>query len=622
MPIVETVTTAAIQGFSGLLTKLATDHAARLASPEKAERIKTDLTSHMESTFKRCRYIKTLLNPNEPAEFLDIYATQRFRRNSIEYDQYGLVEFIRHKQNNVVVTGTGGSVKSMFMRYLWLSLFVNHGGRIPLFIELRAMNALSQVSLTDFLYYVLSVGRASISRKDFAKNLKRGDFMVLLDGFDELSSDLRERIQTEIIDFSIAYPKVGITVSGRPDERFSSWNSFTVVTVAPLHKSDVLELIKRAPFDEVSKNKFHTKVKSTAFYAKQKGFLENPLLASMMLLTFSYNYDIPDKMHLFYHQAFDALYQRHDSHKPGGYKRNFCCDLAEDGFKRLLSYFCLITYFEQIFEFDKDALISNIRKAISIEKVDIKAEDFASDLCDCVCLVVKDGLTYTFAHRSFQEYFAAYYLAFVTTKNIPNIIAKLSARHNDQAIPLLTDMNAEVFRENYVIPLATKYTGELQERERNKSISRFLRDLGLEFRIRWFNHGRDAEPLIMLSGETEFSSFVRLLFRLAPATLERRRRGESDPDFPVATALLQASGLDRGAEFCIRGGDTFWFGGRLIGAREFQRVDNSEVEEVFLQSGMHKYISEMLRSANTYIRAARKQSDATTDAMAELFGSG
>ena len=64
-------------------------------------------------------------------------------------------------------------------------------------------------------------------------------------------------------------------------------------------------------------------------------------------------------MHLFYQQAFDALYQRHDSYKPGGYKREFRAKLSEDVFKAVVSYFCLLTYYQEKFSFSPGSGHSN-----------------------------------------------------------------------------------------------------------------------------------------------------------------------------------------------------------------------------------------------------------------------
>ncbi len=334
------------------MTKLATDHVARVATKERPEKVKNDIAPHVEASFRRCLTIKTLLNPHHASNFLSIYATQRFTRNGRGYDQYGLVEQILGTLNHVIITGTGGSGKSMFMRYLWLSAFERGDGRIPLFVDLKNINALSKPHFETYLLHTLTQGRSSITAKEFRRRLESGSFFLILDGFDEVSHDVKDVVQASIMATAEHYPRLKIVLSSRPDDRFASWPSFDVVKVSPMQKGDVIELIDKAEFDHATKSRFVKKVKEDPFYSRYESFLSNPLLASMMLVTFSRNNDVPNRTHLFYEEAFNALYQRHDSHKPGTYKREFKSGCPEDHFKRVFSYFCLISYYKEKTEFD------------------------------------------------------------------------------------------------------------------------------------------------------------------------------------------------------------------------------------------------------------------------------
>lgn len=280
----ETLASAGMKAFGTFLSKLAADHAARMLAPDREEHIRTNIAPHMEATFKRCLAIKTLLNPHQPANFLSIYATQRFKLGGQELDHYALIERMRRMANNFIVTGTGGSGKSMFMRYLWLSLFENSEGRIPIFIELRALNALSSVNIESYLHHTLSEGKSRITARDFRKKLEAGDIFVIFDGFDEVSHELRDGIQGAIMDLAKNYPHLKIVVSSRNDDRFASWTTFHVAEVAPMHMEDVVELVTKAEFDASAKSKFTRMVKAH-LYQKHRSFMSNPLLASMMLLT-------------------------------------------------------------------------------------------------------------------------------------------------------------------------------------------------------------------------------------------------------------------------------------------------------------------------------------------------
>jgi hypothetical protein len=77
-----------------------------------------------------------------------------------------------------------------------------------------------------------------------------------------------------------------IIVSGRPDDRFASWQEFSVFRVEPLDKQQVIQLVDKIDFDLNVKKKFIEAIEKN-LYLKRKDFLSSPLLASMMLLTFS-----------------------------------------------------------------------------------------------------------------------------------------------------------------------------------------------------------------------------------------------------------------------------------------------------------------------------------------------
>lgn len=153
------------KGLPSLLSTLVSNHLKRPSNNGKEHReenIRTFISPHIEATFKKCINIKTLLNPNEPVDFLSIYSAQKFDLSDNLIDQYGFVEAIKQSSNNYILTGTGGSGKSIFTKYLWLSLFNDSNGKIPLFIELRNLNV-SSPDLVSFLRNTVTQGKATIS---------------------------------------------------------------------------------------------------------------------------------------------------------------------------------------------------------------------------------------------------------------------------------------------------------------------------------------------------------------------------------------------------------------------------------------------------------------------------
>lgn len=449
MPVAEAITGKAI--FYDVIKKLSVN--VVLGIGKEAIRalgnIERDYGAHLKQSFDKCTKIRTILNRDEPADLLSLYINLKFSLSSSEIDDYSFIEKlprIRH----AVISGTGGGGKTMFMKYLWLSLFEQSTLRIPLFIELRRFNDLTTEEFGTFLFKSAVAHDSKIQKSDFEAALAEGAFTILLDGFDEINEERRGAVEAEILRISKSYPDTQIVVSGRPDERFEGWQSFSVFKVMPLSKPQVIELITRLKYDEKIKLKFIQRIKKD-LYDKHSSFLSSPLLATMMLLTFDQFADIPEKIYLFYDQAFGTLYAKHDATKEA-YKRKSYTGLSIDLFKKLLAYFCLISYYEEKYEFTDSEVLVYLKKAIKMLGQPVDAEKFLHDLQESVCLLQRDGLNLNFTHRSFQEFFSAYCLAYLVSGRMREICPNLLNRGQDNVLPMCFDMNQELFEAEFIKP--------------------------------------------------------------------------------------------------------------------------------------------------------------------------
>jgi hypothetical protein len=96
--------------------------------------------------------------------------------------------------------------------------------------------------------------------------------------------------------------------------------------------------------------------------------------------------------------------------------------LGCDDFKLVFSHFCFKSYFIDEHEFTEAKVQKYITEAKEkANRNNFRIEDFQDDLIYSVCMLVREGLNYRFSHRSFQEYFAAWY----TCKLTDNIQEKL-----------------------------------------------------------------------------------------------------------------------------------------------------------------------------------------------------
>jgi hypothetical protein len=400
--------------------------------------------------FSRVSSVKTILNPEEPCKLLDIYTQTRLKCGDKDFTDIDVIEAIDDRRH-LVITGTGGLGKSMFMKYLAYTSYINSRGTLPLFVELRNINRIQSKAIVPFIYYANNRQGSKLTLDDFERALEGGLFTLILDGFDEIDPNDRAFLEGEILNCALRYPKTKIIVSSRPDDRFRSWETFHVFRVQGMSKDQVLDLISKVPFDKDVKKKFSEETNKTLFQT-HGSFFEIPLLVSMMLLTYRNFASVPSKLHLFYEQAFQTLFLRHDAQKMQFSRRRYT-SLDIDEFRRCFSAFCRLTYMKGIYSFDSDEEIEGFLKtAIELAGVRENPKNLIKDASECVCLIQKDGTTWTFAHRSFQEYFCAIYVGKYSGHRFPDTMDKLSQRDADSVVHMIVDMYPDLSERDWIHP--------------------------------------------------------------------------------------------------------------------------------------------------------------------------
>jgi hypothetical protein len=141
------------------------------------------LKEHCERTYQRCIKIKTLLSRDEPVDMLQQYVNIKFRvkRRGKEktIDDYDAITEIGQKGRATSV-GTAGSGKTIFMRYLWISLFTGSDPHIPIFVELRRLNSMSTLDLESFIFHSIIPTHEKIDITSFQSWIANGRFAFMM----------------------------------------------------------------------------------------------------------------------------------------------------------------------------------------------------------------------------------------------------------------------------------------------------------------------------------------------------------------------------------------------------------------------------------------------------------
>ena len=419
-------------------------------------RYKTAYEKYLINTKQKVSKIKTIIYRRAPKDLYSFYECIGVRYNGNTINTENINDILK-VGNKIIVTGTGGVGKSILFKHLFLNT-IAETEYIPVLIELRSFNIydVKDISIYTAIYKCLVDNGFELSEEYFEYSLREGAYIIFFDGYDEVNRDKTEKITSEIKALSEKYGENKFFISSRPSEEFIGWNDFCEVETLKLNKQQALNLVKKLEFDEVVKDTFYKELDRT-LYDKYESFASNPLLLNIMLLTFQKHASIPERLNDFYDEAFVTLFNVHDATKDS-YVRDIRSGLGCEDFKLVFSYICFKSYFNGEFQFSESRIRFYIQQAKEkFDRFNFTVENFQEDLTQSVCMLVKEGGTYRFSHRSFQEYFAAWYTCKlvddVQAKLLLNWIQESDSVFSDSYFTMLFDLQSEKVNKIILCPI-------------------------------------------------------------------------------------------------------------------------------------------------------------------------
>ncbi len=409
---------------------------------------------YLENTQNKYSKTKTLIYKKIPKDLYTFYECIGVEYNGEVIDTASVKNIIK-VNNKVIITGTGGIGKTTLLKHLFLNS-IKDTNYIPVLLELRSLNTSGDnISLFDAVFKNLVDNGFKMEEKYFEYSMQEGGYIILFDGFDEVNKEKEQIVTKEIINLAGKYPDNKYIISSRPTDSFVGWNDFVEMQSMNLTKEQALDLISKIEFENSVKQRFYKELDEN-LYEKYESFASNPLLLTMMLLTFDSRAAIPDKLNDFYEQAFATLFNMHDATKDA-YVRDIRCKLGYENFKMVFAYFCFKSYFEGDFEFTDVSLRKYLEQCKQkFCDIDFEIDDFQTDLIKSVCMLIKEGIFYRFSHRSFQEYFAAWYTCKLTDEVqyelLTGWIKESSGLKTEQYFQMLFDLQGEKFNKIILLP--------------------------------------------------------------------------------------------------------------------------------------------------------------------------
>ena len=435
---------------------------------------------------------KTLLNPEKPTPFYDLYVCNDLKYHriritgvkDIEPDvilSEGTIQKLEAMSKYIIIQGTGGIGKSMYLTHLFLSCADDYEktGRLPVLISLKDYKE-NTPGAVDLIWRSVKEYDADIAQSQIIKALEEKRLILLMDGLDEIQSSLREDFNSDLDGLIKSYPGNTIIVTSRPIYDFVSFSKFLLFDIQPLTKDQAVSLVRKLDFwNDTAKQDFIAALNNGLYYSHEQ-FASNPLLLTIMLMTYSSIGDVPGKMHVFYSKAYETMARLHDATK-GSFRRPLHTKLSPEDFAKYFSEFCARTYIEEKLEFTDRSFskyMDKVLKGSAAKEKGVTSKDFLDDLKDNLCIMYKEGEKYYFIHRSFQEYFAAVYFAYDYDDNLGQVGKFFDESghrsRSDRTFDMLYDMIPEKVERFIFLPFLTELFEKCKEQGEDKEYWSYL----------------------------------------------------------------------------------------------------------------------------------------------------
>ena len=402
--------------------------------------------------------VTPLIYRGVPHPFYDIYVPGAVTWNGKQADSLDIRSLLKISRN-VIFTGTGGRGKSMLMRHLLLDAVAHYDETrlVPVFISVKDFDG----RIPDILQCAHAFTRnlwPELSMDELRTIFIDGKAILLFDGLDEIRPDLLSMFTASLNAFLDRYTDNAVILSSRPYGNFASFSRFTPVTLEPFSIDQAVCLIAKLdyPTGQPEVNQEFQSMLRSGLYETHEGLADNPLLLSIMLMTYATYHEVPSEAYRLFEMAFYVLAKLHDDSKDN-FTRSFSTGWSVDTIADRFSYFCAITYRDGVTTFARDAMaryFSRLTRHYGADGVDVS--QFITDLCANICLMTEDRGSYAFIHRSFQEYFCARFFYMQDAKQLEKVIPLFDrmdeTRRDDRTLLMLHDMAPDAVRDHIFLP--------------------------------------------------------------------------------------------------------------------------------------------------------------------------
>jgi len=432
-------------------------------SDETKNLLQLGLHDYLQSQTTKYFFTTTFLHRTE-VRFEDIYfpLTASYKQLTTNFEN---LQEVFENYNNITLVGSAGSGKTTLIKYVFLNS-LRSDFKIPILVELRKLNQF-EGGFQKLIEEKILNSKIKPSNGILERSLESGKFLFLLDGYDEIFSSEKQKINRQIEDFMDLYPTNNFLMTTRPGSGIEGFTRFKDFKVNQLDNKQVTGFINKIVESDERKERILNLLSNPGNDAYMQ-YLRNPLLLSMFILAFESHPEIPTKKSSFYRNVFDTLYSKHDGITKNSFPREKLTKFDRDKFEKILNVFCYLTIINGNYSFTHELLTDVLQKVISSTSYECKVEDLIYDLQTTISILILDGFEYSFPHRSMQEYFAAQFLSNLPSESkeraYDNLRLSFEKSSNDYSFNLWSislELDEIPFKKHFLIPELKKIQQKL-----------------------------------------------------------------------------------------------------------------------------------------------------------------
>lgn len=334
-----------------------------------------------------------------------------------------------HSNNSypiIAVLGEPGSGKTTFLKRIGMEILKEPEKGlnkiqviIPVFLELKSLNHIDhkKIGMLDMIASELNRLKIPFER-DFSEDfLESGNFLILLDGLDEVLKSKRGDLIHEINEFSKKYSNNRVVVSCRGSAYHSSFLNAEEIMITEFKEYQVESFVKKwfgGKLDKSAKvsEQFIKKI-NYPLNDSIRELSKTPLLLVFLCLIYDKEQNFPRLKSSIYSKSLDIILSGWASQKrlePEIIFKRIGTDLE----KKLLSELAY-RYFENgKITFHRQDFINEIDRTkgkFLDEQEDLKGEEIITVMEEVQGIIVRQSLDrYSFSHMVFHEYLTARYI--------------------------------------------------------------------------------------------------------------------------------------------------------------------------------------------------------------------